>query len=801
MIASAPRPPPSIALRAAANGLWAAVLLGLLRAALLFAMERLGHGAELGLARARLAAAWPEIGLQAALAGLLAGALAQARHGWTGGRAARLAAVLLLAALLLAFLAGWSSREPSRALGWGTDRGRAATLAVALLAAGLAPVVLALCRRLPVPRRALLALLPPAAAALAVPLAGRALLGGVAERMRVRRVVAELLDPAAAQILEGRADAPPYVGTHTPSIDYQVDGADRPAWVIPPPGRIRLEIPEHAGVLWLAPRAGIDRSVLEAHEERLAGHAVRFTVAVAGDELFRGTIPIRRVGKPPGTEWLDVAGAQGLALRPGTELELACALLDPGGAEVRPPFPLAAGFGGLALESRWDAPRTRSSPRAPNIVLVVMDTQRADRLSAYGYGRPTSPHLERLAARGTLFEAAYSSASWTWPATASLLTGLLPEEHGVLSSSACFLDEQLETLAEALQDAGFTTAAWSANPLIVPDKNFDQGFEVFDHGNRSMRKSGFVVPAVLEWLEAVAGTRFFLYLHLVDPHAPLDPRPEDRALLAAEVPPTVSSNAIVELSWKLLEGEGALDELVSPAERGHIGALYDACVRSGDHWVGQVLERLEALGLADETLVAYTSDHGEELFDHGLAAHGHSLHAELVRVPLVLAGPGVAEGARVRTPVSTRQLAPTLARLAGTRLGQPADATDLLEGGREPAVLFSTEQGWWNGRSRQPLFGLRVGDEVLHLAPRGGSPGAAGSAAPAPGADLRLYDVAADPGETRDLAAQRADRARVLRAELERLVAELRSRRRVPLRAAGDATLEVLRDLGYVGGE
>ncbi|NOT32329.1 MAG: sulfatase, partial [Planctomycetes bacterium] len=499
--------------------------------------------------------------------------------------------------------------------------------------------------------------------------------------------------------------------------------------------------------------------------------------------------------------WVELGGGAGLEVRGGSELELESALLDPSGREVTPADPLLAGFGGLALERRARVPRAHATRERPNIVLVLLDTLRADRTSAYGYPRDTTPHLAALARRGLLFEEAHATASWTWPSTASILTGLLPEEHGVQDAASSFLSETLDTLPEALQRAGYTSAAWSGSPLIVPDKLFDQGFEFFDASKEgNLRRSDLVMPGALEWLGAASEWRFFLYLHLMEPHAPYVPLPEARARFAPEVPASFDPRRSLDHQWELLSrafdehGQVHTERVVPPEEQRWISDLYDGCVWSGDYWLGQLLARLEELDLTENTIVAVTSDHGEELFDHGLLAHAHALHRELVRVPLVIAGPGLPQGERIVVPVSGAALGPALARLGGSRIEGLTDSFDLLRPGAGADVLFSTRQGYWNGSGRQPLFGLRQGSRVLHLAPRAVERGSA-----APGGDLRLYDLAHDPEEHDDLAAREPERAQAMRERLLACLAALETRRTETGGAVDEGTQEMLRDIGYLG--
>jgi hypothetical protein len=187
---------------------------------------------------------------------------------------------------------------------------------------------------------------------------------------------------------------------------------------------------------------------------------------------------------------------------------------------------IESAFAGLELELERRAPRTRSSPDRPNLVLVVIDTLRADRLSSQGYSRPTSPALDALAEDGVRWSDAWSVAPWTWPSTASILTGAQPPEHGVLNEFSCYLPETREVLAERLRAEGFATAAVSTNPLISPGQNFDQGFDTYEL--LPWARSTEALPRAIERLESFGDERFLLYLHLTDPHLPFEPEPELR---------------------------------------------------------------------------------------------------------------------------------------------------------------------------------------------------------------------------------------------------------------------------------
>lgn len=785
-------PPGSRVLRAHPRvvlAVWLALLLALARAGVVWALP-LAHGSGLATAWLRLDHAYAGILQQASLLALAAGLLAA----W-GGRWPRLVR-LALAVVLLAFLSGRFDGDASRSIGTHTLLGLLAFGVAALGATALSGLAL---NGLRGPLRGLLesswlgALPPLVVAALLAIYLGFAR-DGLGRSMDVRAVELELTG-ANWEVLRAHPEAPPAPGVLCPAAQFTPEGAARPALVLPPPARVRRVI-EAEEPLWLVGGVGLDHAVVDEAAGRFPGHRVRLRVRVDGALAQETELALT------GSEsWVELAG---IRVAQGARLELESDLLDPEGDEVQPDLPLAVGFGGLALERRQREARTHASRERPNVVLVLLDTLRADRTSAYGYARETTPNLAALARRGTLFEEASATSSWTWPSTASVLTGLYPEEHGVEDAARSFLPEAVDTLAEALQRAGVTTAAWSGSPLIVPEKRFDQGFEFFDASREGrLRRSDLVVPGALEWLEQAREWRFFLYLHLMEPHAPYVPLPEGRARFAAEVPASFDPRKAIDYSWELqregfdAHGERRTEAVVSPAEQRWISDLYDGCVWSGDHYLGLLLTRLEELGLAENTIVAVTSDHGEELFDHGLLTHAHALHRELVRVPLVLAGPGVERGLRVVAPVTGAALGPTLARLAGTTLTTPGarDALDLFGPGARADALYSTRQGWWNGVARQPLYGLRRGSEVLLWAPE-----AAPWGVPIPGpGELRLYDLASDPEERRDLAASEPARAEALRAELERRLERL-EQRRVATGALPDAgTLDLLRGLGYIG--
>jgi hypothetical protein len=429
--------------------------------------------------------------------------------------------------------------------------------------------------------------------------------------------------------------------------------------------------------------------------------------------------------------------------------------------------------------------RTRAGREAPNLVLVAIDALRSDRVSSYGYWKPTTPNLDQLARRGLSFEHAFATSSAAAPAAASLLTGLAPQEHGATSADA-ELEEALLTLAEALQERGFSTAAVLGSPDLNRERGFAQGFEVFD-ASAQRRAATELWTATERQLRRLAGARFFLFVQLSDPSAPRRPLASELERLGGEEPEDFAAQGGAQAAFehyaaRLRGGEGRdvmgaphPEALVPPEHARWFSDQYDASVATADLFLGRLLQRLEALDLAPTTVVAVVGTHGEELFDHGLLGHGHGLWREQVQVPLVLAGPKIPSGLRLPQELSTRHLASTLARLGGAQLGRAEEALDLLDLDFVPErVMTYASHGWWKGEEGLELLGLRGEDYSLLLAPRG-TPWAR---AAAQGGDRALFTSEADPGEQIDLAEEEGYRpiAESWSAELRRRDGELRAR-------------------------
>ena len=646
--------------------------------------------------------------------------------------------------------------------------------------------------------------------------------GGTIQITEVVREIA--VEPDAWRVQSAHPFADPSVGVISPSRDYRLDAGELPSIVMPPPASLSFTVRPEDGPTVLRFAAGADRELDSPRTKRLLDRAtggrrfaIRFRVLRNGEVISKHLEPAvleqLRSRSQGNRRWIRQEPGEDIQVAPGDVITLETAVVGLP-EEVAEKLPvLKVGFGEVTLERSRQVPAQTATEDAPNIVLIVQDTMRADRSSTYGYGRTTTPHLSRLADRGVLYEHARSTASWTWPATASLLTGLQPEAHGVTDDDACYLTASNRTLAEALQERGLVTGAFTCNPLVSEQKNFDQGFNTFKNDPQRFVKTDRIIGDVRSWLQLHRSQRFFLYLHLVDPHMPLEPLGEHMKRLVVPKPELFKGTVqdTFRQFQKLTLAPGGVNEdgtprfaKLPPRQLDYISSVYDAAVATGDHYLGLVLDELELLGLSDRTVIAFTSDHGEALFDHKDIAHGQSLHPELIEVPLVLAGPGLPVGVRSEVPVSNRHLAHTLAVIGGALLDAPHAPLMLADPASiEPhAVYSSTTHGQWNFRpGRQTINGVREGAWSLHHAPTGTDFRVPATEA-SPEGQLRLYDIRVDPGEQEDVAGQHPEVAEELRRQLlSELERQRRSRGTKVTLGAGSSTLDLLDDIGYTIGK
>jgi arylsulfatase A-like enzyme len=468
------------------------------------------------------------------------------------------------------------------------------------------------------------------------------------------------------------------------------------------------------------------------------------------------------------------------------------------GASVHGIFPASTDTGGdLPV---FSAPRIVSTADArPNIVVVLIDTLRPDGLGLYGNHRAASPRLDAFARDAAVFELAYAPSSWTHPSTGSLLSGWMPSRHGLGwgAPGTTQLHPEATMLAEWLSDAGYATAAVSNNVIVSPDEGFGWGFDSFDvrpFEQDQVYGAHRVTEYARQWLDETGAGPFFLYLHYFDPHDRYQaPPPHTRMFVDPELVQKQRPSGIVAGRPTPLRaglrGEGPPLE-ISPDDVSYLRALYDGEVHYSDHWVGLLLDDLRARGLFDKTWILVTSDHGEEFLEHGMLKHGHSLHEELIRVPLLLRAPdSPRNGQRWRVPVSLLDVVPTLTRLAGAQSPPAAPlARDLgpwLAGGPEPASTpllaenFSHAPGRWDGRQRATLQGSWKLIEYLDQKRR------------------ELFRLDSDPLEQVDLSDDRRGQVLVMQATTDSLMAD-GTPAQAPVAGPDPELIKKLKAMGYV---
>lgn len=448
----------------------------------------------------------------------------------------------------------------------------------------------------------------------------------------------------------------------------------------------------------------------------------------------------------------------------------------------------------------------------PNVVLIVIDTLRADRLGCYGHPRPTSPFIDTLAAQGVLFEDVTAQSSWTLPSMSSLWTGRYITDH--VESPA----PHWPVLAELFQRAGYHTIGASANPLLSPEAGFARGFDSYRHYPHlegrapADRLVADIWEPIDQALSAGGGGRtppLFLYLQPLDPHTPYRPHerldrrlPADQALPLA--PPGWHAAQLELFGPPPPEDDPDWSRALEAmhVERG----VYDQEVAFVDLQIGLLLQGLRARGVLDDAIVVIASDHGECLYDHRtplppelerelppslffFTAHGYVLYEPIIRTPLIFWGRGVPQGVRVKEAVENVDIFPTLLHLTGIGPAGPVDGHSLV------GLMHGREQAW-----RELTFSFVQQNTSVHDRRTGYKLVEPTDFGRARGMELALYHLPSDPFEQRNLVAQQP-------AEVERLqglLDEWRARHPAPAmerRVRSQEELDLMQALGYLGDE
>jgi arylsulfatase A-like enzyme len=411
----------------------------------------------------------------------------------------------------------------------------------------------------------------------------------------------------------------------------------------------------------------------------------------------------------------------------------------------------------------WSAARNRAKKR-PNLLMITIDTLRADHLGTYGWRRPTSPNLDAFAAKSVVFEQAQSSSSWTLPSLASLMTSLLPSTHHCETDSA-ILCPSYTTLAEMLRDAGYDTSIVASHYFLNAGHGLQQGFTRID--TRILQDdlsitSPKVTDRGIDWLTDKAGANdgvpWFLWLHYFDPHGPYLPH------------------------------EGISEAFGTEKDID----LYDGEIAFTDQHLGRLFETFERLGFAQDTIVVVVADHGEEFMEHGERTHGYDLHEETVHVPLIVRVPGLAPR-RVSSTVPTVDVLPTLLELCGLKAGVDIEGRSLTE-------ILRGDPGADADRDAPSEVRWKFGYDIISI--RRGPWKYIDQKKP----DVRskmLFDHASDPKETANLHDSQSgvvtELRSTLRARLERARALGSGYERCEFGGMTPTERAALRNLGYTG--
>lgn len=485
-----------------------------------------------------------------------------------------------------------------------------------------------------------------------------------------------------------------------------------------------------------------------------------------------------------------------------------------------------------------DGAATTAAGEAPNIIWIVWDTTRADRMSLYGHHRETTPFLEEWTKDARVFENCMSTASSTVPSHAAMFTGKLPSEHGTFFGHQ-WLDDHHTTAAEALGAAGYQTYLWAANPHVSMAENFQQGFDVEEHPwdpdtyqeafqivlrkvqrdkSSEMReriKSGkanvWMIKAagqlaekgLTRWLDQRDPDRpYFAFINYMEAHRPFIPPRRYRSKMMTEE--QVEKSYVTDRSWIPMWAYTFGMKEYTDEELEIMAATYDATLAELDDLFKSLMTTLEARGDLENTVVILTGDHGEHLGEHHMLDHQYSLYNPLVRVPLVLWAPGRAKPGRDERPVANFDIFPTVLELAGVPMpeGLKSTTVSLLNPQEDRPLLselpatftepfISVAQAYpefdpnaW----KQKLRAFQYGDFKLIWSNDG---------------DHELYEVKVDPLETNDLFESEPERAQELLAELETFVQLMQE----PVEHSGargsldPAYLQMLKDLGYISDE
>ena len=408
-----------------------------------------------------------------------------------------------------------------------------------------------------------------------------------------------------------------------------------------------------------------------------------------------------------------------------------------------------------------------------NVILISIDTLRPDHLGCYGYDAPTSPNVDRLCENAITFEQAIAQAPSTLHSHASILTSLLPHHHQATWGGKTRLPEEATTLAEVLHDRGYSTAAFTGGGQMDRVFGLDQGFDSYVQPGEE-RFMGTVRRAI-GWLDEDPDLPFFLFLHSYEVHHPYEPSPEHLALLGQSYEGSLPAEISIDLLRQINRKELQIDS----DDLAHIVNSYDAEIRSMDEALGVLIETLRQRDLYDDTIIVFTSDHGEEFGEHGVVGwHSHTLYDELLRVPLIVKLPQAESmGLKVGTQVRSIDIAPTVLGALGFEIPDDFDGLDLTELTDDPDSFGLDAVSRMDRAPGRDISSFRTRDWKL--------------------VRKSLFNLEDDPAEQWDLALSRRDIAEEMQQRLDETLST-RDRLEPEQVTPTDSTLDELRALGYI---
>ncbi len=457
--------------------------------------------------------------------------------------------------------------------------------------------------------------------------------------------------------------------------------------------------------------------------------------------------------------------------------------------------------------------------RRPNVIFILIDTLRADRLGAYRNERDVSPTMDRIASEGVVFERPIAQAPWTQPSVASLFCGFYPGVHKVLdynladkmrqglAKRIAVFDDRFITLAEVLRDNGYETAGFIANPLMLEAYGFNQGFEHYAGvesrrekvGDKKKQTAPYLNAEAIEWLKNRDSSRpFFIYFHYMDVHGPYYARDEYLTPIMAEFGAKrpvakLTEAARSKMGYLAKSTAGEIAEKYPDLRdyREFWSALYDAGIREMDEYIADLAKSLEEMGLWDDTFVIITADHGEELYEKGIWGHGWSSYDTELYVPLIMRWPGVLpKGRRVGETVELIDVLPTvtdLLQLSPGARGEGLQGRSLVgdidgEGAEANSAAFSEAVKAMPGMRALYLGNWKLMSDEQRRA-------------------YGLFYLATDPAEERNIAGENPGELKKLLQIIRRQDAEnvkLGARTQVREEGISPEQYERLKTLGYV---